>query len=987
MTYEFQALSWVHDDGHGSNRDVTQARFTARIFGRARDGRSIGVNVRGFAPSFCVAFDPDESYVENYENLADLLRKQLKDWDLSSGVPEETADYSDHLLHLPSQDQILRKKSIWGFTNGQLRPFFQYKFKSGHAYRKLKNFLQAFHKNDLSQDEMQDFYDEVKAIRTQKGTDRSTRDSEVNDLITSFVHERRQYGDKKRETDERRVLTKVLRWIIKLGTAGLPFSFAKGKLYDVIDPLLRVGHSNNIKMAGWIQVAKADVVEGAGKVTTCALELDADYDDLAGIECDDISPFIKEMAFDIEAYSHDRKFPDPSDPKNCIFQIGIAIREYGSKDVRRILIHFRTPVHMRGNESGRCGAIPNTRVINVETERELLEEFTKIILQEDPDVLEGYNSDNFDWNSAMVRGKHTGCESSLGKISRLKNHVCTVEKGSLSSKAFGDNKYLRVDIPGRLNVDLMVWVQRSGSKYPDYKLDTVAEKELGMNKNDMEVEDIFRAHETGEEALCTKVGAYCCQDTVLLPELSAKLDVLTSLFGMANITSTPPVYLLHKGQQIKVFSQIAKEAGRQDFLIPLANDVGGNKESFTGARVLPPKPGFYPRPVITLDFAGLYPSIQRAYRICYSTILLIQCRHCRAGGEKPCQRSEGVACMDNLPGVEYETIPWTEKGKSYAYRYVQNQPNVIPELQAKLKASRSAVKKAMAAIENSEDPNDQLRYRVLNGRQLAIKVSMNSIYGFTSAFMMNLMALSATVTAKGRQMIETTRDFMTNHFEAIARSRIWTIQESMTYFDTSGREVLADMPQDGWVRKYPSAVAGRPWTEKPLDICVVGGDTGKVFSTTLYFISMFPAYLPCLPHTNRFRILPFPELHHQRGDLTRSSGGGPPHQRRLQQVSDRNGVRETVLSGHLLGQKGVHRFAIHERRQTFQTRLHRSCTQTKELLPVHEGRLLAHRLSHPGCRAHPRAEREVPQSDVGPVRGPDEGIAGTEGASGEIDHR
>ena len=49
---------------------------------------------------------------------------------------------------------------------------------------------------------------------------------------------------------------------------------------------------------------------------------------------------------------------------------------------------------------------------------------------------------------------------------------------------------------------------------------------------------------------------------------------------------------------------------------------------------------------------------------------------------------------------------------------------------------------------------------VLNGRQLALKVSANSVYGFTGAQVGQLpcLQISSSVTAFGRQMIEKTRD-------------------------------------------------------------------------------------------------------------------------------------------------------------------------------------------------------------------------------------
>jgi len=48
---------------------------------------------------------------------------------------------------------------------------------------------------------------------------------------------------------------------------------------------------------------------------------------------------------------------------------------------------------------------------------------------------------------------------------------------------------------------------------------------------------------------------------------------------------------------------------------------GGQADStYEGATVLEPKSGFYEKPVATLDFASLYPSIMMAHNLCYSTL-------------------------------------------------------------------------------------------------------------------------------------------------------------------------------------------------------------------------------------------------------------------------------------------------------------------------------------------------------------------------------
>jgi DNA polymerase delta subunit 1 len=138
--------------------------------------------------------------------------------------------------------------------------------------------------------------------------------------------------------------------------------------------------------------------------------------------------------------------------------------------------------------------------------------------------------------------------------------------------------------------------------------------------------------------------------------------------------------------------------------------------------------------VITgLDFASLYPTIMRAHNLCYNSIVL---------DEK----------YNNLPGIEYKTVEWTTKeAKHFKYTFAQNPTGILPKLLETLAKNRKQAKKDMA---NASDP---FMKDVYNGKQLAFKVSMNSIYGFCSAFMLPCQAISASVTTIGREMIEQTK--------------------------------------------------------------------------------------------------------------------------------------------------------------------------------------------------------------------------------------
>jgi DNA polymerase delta subunit 1 len=78
---------------------------------------------------------------------------------------------------------------------------------------------------------------------------------------------------------------------------------------------------------------------------------------------------------------------------------------------------------------------------------------------------------------------------------------------------------------------------------------------------------------------------------------------------------------------------------------------------------------------------------------------------------------------------------------------------------------------------------------VYNGQQLAYKISMNSIYGFTGASkgMLPLVAIASTVTMRGRQMIEETKNYVEANFPG-AKVRYGDTDSVMVEFDVQGRK-------------------------------------------------------------------------------------------------------------------------------------------------------------------------------------------------------
>jgi DNA polymerase elongation subunit (family B) len=497
--------------------------------------------------------------------------------------------------------------------------------------------------------------------------------------------------------------------------SGKSYSF---DLYESnIDPVLRLTHIRDILTAGWIKVKK--FVE-SDEFYTCDWKSLQDYPENVNKMCN-----VRILYFDIEACSEDGSFPNALKKNDRVTQICCILSDSGK--VSKYLFNL-----------GTCDSIEDTVVIQAKSEKKLLLEYSQFIRDTDPDIIVGYNIFGFDNGYLFERAKVLNIESEFNFQSKLRDHFTKIEKKVLNNQQSGFNDWKMTRLIGRSHIDLLQVIKKD-FKLESYKLNTVGEHFLGEGKDDVSPKEIFEAWnpELGTREKRTRVGKYCVQDTMLCLKLFEKFAVLANYLEMAKVTRVPLEYLITRGQSIKVFSQIAYETRKTGYLIPVL-PRSEPEGKFQGATVLEAKTGYYTRPVAGLDFASLYPSIMIAHNMCYSTVVL-------------------DSKFMNLPGIEYSTI---ECGDNLTFSFVQSQDGVLSGILQSLWKNRKVTKKEMNAC------TDPFMKTVLNAKQLAIKVSMNSIYGFTGAVVGALpcLEISQSVTGCGRQMIAQTQNYAKEHF-------------------------------------------------------------------------------------------------------------------------------------------------------------------------------------------------------------------------------
>ena len=522
----------------------------------------------------------------------------------------------------------------------------------------------------------------------------------------------------------------------------LPDEAMKYKVYESnLDPVLRLMHRTNIQSTGWMDSGDTCVRSHLAHVN---IDLFCnDWKTLKPVDIPETAPFVV-ASVDIECNSSTGKFPDADVKDDACFQIAVSLTHFGS-DVP----YDKTCFCYKKTDSNLEGSI----IKSYDTEREMLMAFKEYLMEKDIDIITGWNIFGFDLEYIMKRAVMTKCDQTFYEMSKMKNHSCELVYKKLSSSALGDNALKILPMPGRFIFDLFHEVKK-GYKLDSYKLDNVSKLYLGDNKIDMPPKEMFARFVEEDPVKLREVAEYCIKDTLLPHRLLSKLSILVNLLEMAKATWVPLCYLVERGQQIKVFSLLTKKAREMGFMVPTISWGQYSADGYEGATVLDAQKGAYYRPITALDFEGLYPSIMMAHNLCYSSMVM-------------------DSKYENIPGVTYETFGF--------YKFAQDVPSLLPSILLELKQFRKQAKKDMAQSTGALK-------EMYNGKQLAYKVSMNSVYGFTGASkgMLPCVQIASTVTLKGRSMIDETKAYVEKNFPG-SKVRYGDTDSVMVEFDVGNR--------------------------------------------------------------------------------------------------------------------------------------------------------------------------------------------------------
>ena len=437
-------------------------------------------------------------------------------------------------------------------------------------------------------------------------------------------------------------------------------------------------------------------VIATGEEVESFLKLDSKKQDITIIKLTEPLKRVKEYPQKFRILSFDLEVRNPHGMPNSqedeIIMIGVA-SNFGVNQV----ISTKTNSESKDNF-----------VNHVSSEREMIQEFVRIIKENNVDIIVGYNSDNFDFPYLKDRAKLLDVDLDIGMD---ESDVKYIRRGYANAAS----------LKGLIHVDLYL-VMRRYMTLERYTLERVYYELFGEEKIDVPGERIWEFWDNGGEELDTLFD-YSLDDvisTLKIAEQTLPLNLeLTRIIGQPLFD----VSRMATGQQAEWF--LVKQAYFVDEVVP--NKRGSNftdranAEDNEGGYVKEPETGLHEN-LVQFDFRSLYPSIIISKNI-----------------------SPDVMELGDVENEEdYNISP------EHGIKFKKSPKGFIPSVIDKILQERFRIKREMKA---SDDDTER---KALDVQQQAIKRLANTMYGIYGfpRFRWYSFECAKAITSWGRQYIK-----------------------------------------------------------------------------------------------------------------------------------------------------------------------------------------------------------------------------------------
>ena len=361
-------------------------------------------------------------------------------------------------------------------------------------------------------------------------------------------------------------------------------------------------------------------------------------------------------------------------------------------------------------------------------EATLLADLARLVRETDPDVITGYNVDNFDLprvamrKDDLVTGRGEAADAEAVRLFGW-GRVPPGDGPRRSVPTRTTGRQWRM--PGRVVMD--AWWQVRTTLAPRQESLSYVTQLLWPDREDLHKLPIDASRMDEEWAeRPDEVLAYCLRDAHLPLDLLAHMRSVSQREALASVARATLEVAVSGTTSQWIDSLVIRLADRQGVAVPRTRQ-GQRGEQIAGGYVHDVEPGIHPW-IAVLDFKSMYPSIMIAHNICHTTRL-------DAGD----------------PRAELGGVHEAPTGVRFLPSEVRS--GLVPQLLEQLMARRDALKQARDAARTADDAAGE----AFNERlQQAVKILMNSFYGvFASSFYrFTHQDIGASITAWARANIK-----------------------------------------------------------------------------------------------------------------------------------------------------------------------------------------------------------------------------------------
>ncbi|KAK2757346.1 DNA polymerase zeta [Arachnomyces sp. PD_36] len=456
--------------------------------------------------------------------------------------------------------------------------------------------------------------------------------------------------------------------------------------------------------------------------------------------------YMSVMSLEIHVNTRGKLSPNPEEDEiSCVFW---CVKSDDQDFEINCGEHFYVGVLALSEDPGTARKISRGVSVEVEeepTEIDLITRVVDIVRQYDPDIITGYEVHNSSWGYLIERARFKFDYNLCDELSRVKFQ--SHGRYGKDSDRWGFDHTSTIRVTGRHMIN--IWrAMRGELNLLQYTMENVTFHLLHRRIPHYPFQDLTAWYKSGKPRDLAKVIDYFISRVRIDVEILETNELVERTSEQARLLGIDFFSVFSRGSQFKVESLMFRIAKPENFILvsPSKKQVGQQNALECLPLVMEPRSDFYTSPLLVLDFQSLYPSVMIAYNYCYSTFLgrVVNWRGQNKMGFTDFKRPPRL--LELLDG-QVNVAP---NGIMYVKPEIRK--SLLAKMLSEILETRVMVKSGMKT--DKEDRNLQ---RLLNNRQLALKLIANVTYGYTSASFSGRMPcaeIADSIVQTGRETLE-----------------------------------------------------------------------------------------------------------------------------------------------------------------------------------------------------------------------------------------